>query len=345
MKSLFRGLGPLVLIAAMLLTLSGCDEPNTPDVPLRPYRLAAQYMTRGTAIDVEIAGNYVAVAEELLGAIVLDASDVQALDTVFVYTVSPGGSCTQVALDLLHSYLCVFPADGIYRSVFDFTYDNQWEAQVEGISLTLNGPLGEFAVTAVPDTILLWGSDISSSDNKFTAVLWFQPSDTSAWIDGAFPQLFIPAHGRVRGFDFRADGIAAIAIEQQGVQLHRLQPFERLGSVDTPGLAYDCAWYGNYVIVADQVQMVVVDASDLMNPRIVGQLRISKADRLRGVAMDGHFACLMDIYDGVYVVDVSNPTAPLFAQEIELFDPTSVAAGNGRLYVTDPGNGLLIYTR
>jgi hypothetical protein len=295
-------------------------------------------------MDVVVEGNYIAVAEELLGATVLDASDVRALDTVFVYTASPGGSCTQVTLDLLHSYLCVFPRDNLYYSVFDFTRGSQMEAEI-AIGLNFSGPLGELAVTSVPDTILFWGTDLTSSDNFFTASRFVRASDTSAWDFHDFSQSFIPTHGRVHGFDIRADGIAAIAIEQQGLQLHRLQPFERLGSVDTPGLAYDCAWYGDYVVVADQVQVVIVDASDLMNPRVVAQMRIPNADRMRGVAMDGHFACVMDIYDGVYVVDVSSPEAPVFAQEIGLFDPTSIAAGNGRLYVTDEGNGLLIYTR
>jgi len=345
MKHMFRGLGAL-LIGAMVLTLAlgGCDEPNTPDVPLRPYSLAAQYFTRGTAVDVEVHGNLIAVAEKMQGAIILDVSDPRALDTVFVYTVSPGGSCAQVAFDTVHSYLCVFPMDRLYRSVFDYTIRDQVQAQI-GISLGLTGPFGQMWVLSVADTLAVWGTDETPSDNFLGAMRFCRESDTSAWESCTFVPQFVPSHGRVHGFAIREDWIAAIAIEEQGIQIHRMEPFEALGSVDTPGQAYDCAWSGDLIVVADEFQMVVVDASDLMQPRVISQLRMPRADRLRRVVVDGPYACMMDLYDGIYVVDISNPSSPKLVQELELYDPTSVAASDGRLYVTDQGNGLVIYTR
>ena len=81
------------------------------------------------------------------------------------------------------------------------------------------------------------------------------------------------------------------------------------------------------------------------NPQVISELRIPNADRMRRIVVDGPYACLMDEFDGVYVVDVSNPFFPQYAQLLELFDPTSIATDNNRLYVTDQGNGLVIYTR
>ncbi|MDD5087773.1 MAG: hypothetical protein PHI18_03110 [bacterium] len=344
MKAIFCRVVSLALGAAVMLVLGGCDEPNTPDVPLRPYSLAAQYFTQGIAADVEVYGNLIVVSEQMRGAVILDVSDPRALDTVFVYTVSPGGSCVHAALDPLHSYLCVFPPDLFYYSVFDYRITNQTDAQIP-ISLPMNGPLGQLRATAEQDTLVIWGTDETASDNFFTGSRFSRPSETSEWEFTPLNQTYVPANGRVHGFDIRADGVAAIAIDEQGIHLHRTEPFEALGSVDTPGQAHDCAWSGNLIVVADEYQMVLVDASDLMAPQVIAQFRMTSGDRLRRVAVDGPYACLMDLYDGIFVVDISHPTSPKLVQELELYDPTSVTADGGRLYVTDQGNGLVIYTR
>ncbi|MFZ5433327.1 MAG: hypothetical protein ACOZB3_06080 [Calditrichota bacterium] len=344
MTRTLRGSFPLLILLAFAFAFNGCDEPNDPDLPRHPYTLVNQLTTQGIAKDVYMAGNLVAVAEDMYGALVLDATDPRALDTVFEYTNSPGGSCTQLALAPTLTYLCVFPQDNFFYSVFNYSIPSMVEAQIP-IGLSLNGPLGDMEVTAMVDTLFIWGTDMTASDNFFTGLRYTRASDTSAWEFNPTNQSFVPSNGRVHGFDIRSDGIAAIAVEQQGVRLHRIDPFESLGLAGTPGLAYDCAWSGNYVVVADQFQVVIVDASDLMQPVVVSQVRIPNADRLRQVAVDGNYACVLDEYDGIYIVDISNPVSPQYVQLLDLYDPTAVVAGNGRVYVTDEGNGLLVYSR
>jgi hypothetical protein len=204
-------------------------------------------------------------------------------------------------------------------------------------------------VSARTNMFTLWGSDHTGIQVRSRC----RDTDTSQWAETC-PPLFSDyssgyngsASSRPQGFTpQRGDGVMAVAIEAAGV--HLLDSLGALLSVaDVRGTAYDCAWYqDSLLVVAANNQMVVISVSDVTAPRVVSELLISTASELRRVAILDHWACVVDMLDGVYVVDMSNPRAPENVQLLKLGAPTSVCADNGRLYVTDEAAGLLIYTR
>jgi len=361
MRTIFGWLLLLATGAIFILVLNGCDQPNEPDVPLRPYSLAGQYITHGTAMDVDAVHDTVAVADDQYGVVVLNVQNTSAPQVIFTYSSTPGNSCQLVALDPVHPYVAIFSADlnisppinpfyGQQIPIFDYTVadsagDFLTPAWIH-FSISFSPPLRDLQFESGEDSVWFWAADITPSDG-FVIGRMCRASDTSPWqsCSPGGTSYTAPRNATMRGFGLSENGISAIALDVAGIHLQRLHPYEPLGDVDTPGIAYDCAWYGSYIMVADQFQLIVVDAHDPMNPQVVSELRIPNADRLRRIVVDGPYACLMDEFDGVYVVDVSNPLSPQYAQLLELFDPTSLATDNNRLYVTDQGNGLVIYTR
>lgn len=343
-RALFTTLAALVMFLA-----AGCEEPNEADLPKQIYVLKTNFTTRGTATDVDVQGNFAAVGEGTFGAVVLDVSDPLNVQRVFNYNAIGAVNCQQVALDVVNDLIAVFaPVDEFYGAlaVFNFTQDSSTLSSYQTF-LALSGPFGDFEAQATPDTMWIWGSDRTASDGFVAARVCFVPSRGK--FDACSPGIsqYLAPRGEMRGFAFReSDGVAAIALGQEGVHLRRARTSEPFATINTPAVAYDCAWYGDsIVVVADNFQVVIINAANLNAPQIIASLTIPNADRLQQVVVDGSYACVLDAFDGVYVVDVSNPRQPRYAQFLDGYDPTSLDAGPGGLYVTDEGYGLRIYAR
>lgn len=332
----------LIFLSATLLFLaSGCDEPNTPDIPLRPYSLISVYPTEGIALDVDAEGSYVAVAAGHQGALVLNVSNPAQPTLVARDTVSSFGLCTHVAIDAVHNLIFkgtdgTDPGDPFH--IWDFV-NQSWV-----IGIPMSGNTADFMMVPLQDSVYFYWLDYSPGDG-FVANLMCR-SDTTGWsYQCGFFWLQWPSATRLRGFDRRSDNIFAIAVDNGGVHFHDATTQQPISDVATGWSAFDCAWYGNYVMVADRYRLTVIDASDLFQPRVVSSLVISGADRLFQVAVDGNYAILLDELDGVYVVVISNPLAPMFVQQMSLSEATQLDAVNGKLYVTDALQGLVIYSR
>ncbi|MCX6599938.1 MAG: hypothetical protein NT025_00020 [bacterium] len=334
------------LSAALAFFLSGCDEPNEPDLPREPYQLLAVYSLPTVAQDVSASGNLLAIAEGASGAYVLDMTDAAHPETLFVYgSIYSGAQFTDVALDGLHRYLAVrapdesdwgpFPLFDITRGSLSAGYISQ----VGG-----NGPYADLEVDARPDSIFFYGSD---TNDDFVTVSGFCRSDSlSPWVSCPFIEsIYQPSHGNVLGFDWRSDGLIAVAVNTFGVHIHNVPERRSVSNVLTPGLAQDCAWRGDYLFVADRYHLTVVDVSTPTTPRVVAGLTIKGGDRLVHIVMDDVYAVMMDDNDGIYVADVSDPLAPVLVQSISLPEPTTMTTSNGRMYVLDEVEGLLVYSR
>jgi hypothetical protein len=253
-----------------------------------------------------------------------------------------------VTLDTSNHYLSTLrsPADGLNYQVFAFlSGDVQPNLYLNGIG----DPISDFSVQssrgATGDTMTYWATDLTNSDWFLTSVALTRPSDTMQWQNDISCPTFRPSRGHPRGFDIRGDGMLAVAVDDGGIVIYDTDRCRMSDTVDTPGIAYSCAWNGDYVVVADEYFVTIVDASDPDNVTVAGSLDVPGASRLRKVVVDGSYAALSDDYDGIYVVDISNPHAPQYVQLLSLEDPTAVAALNGRIYVTDRALGLVIYAR
>lgn len=337
-----------VLVAIAAIFAAGCEEPNEADLPRQIYVLKTNYTTQGTALDVDVDGNYAAVGMATHGAFVLDVADPLNIHQVFTYAIRGAASCRQVVLDATNNLFVVVAPDEVNHGplpVFNFLLDSASNASYQATA-TLSGPFGQLTATPVQDTLWLWGTDRTPTDGFVAARLCFVPSRGK--FDNCppnFPNVVAP-YQDMRGFGMRHDGVVALAFGQEGVYFHNTRNSEAFATINTPAVAYDCAWSGDsIVVVADNFSVVIIDAADLNAPRIIASLTIPNADRLQQVIVDGPYACVLDAFDGVYVVDVSNPRQPRFVQFLDGYDPTSLDAGPGGLYVTDEGYGLRIYAR
>lgn len=340
---LFLGL----VIAAGFFAV-GCDDRNDADLPPQPYRLAAVYPTPGLAADVSVGSGIAAVADEYFGVHVLDASDLGDITELYHFEDEDGARCTDVLIDPVHQQLAMrFNVGTELLGQFplvDYRISDPDESYLTYIGLT--GPFGAFEMEIAQDTLTFWGSDQSIGDGLGVYRLC-RDNDTSNWVMCDFPwNNWDPRDPEgMHGFDINGAGLLAIASEQEGVYIHPTRPQEEPYNFDTPGLAYDCMWYGDYLIIADEFSVIIADASDPANGSIVTSLSIDGADRLRQVEIDGDYAAVLDDYDGVYILDISDITQPEFIQLLKLEEPTSMDSEPGRLYVTDEVAGLVIYTR
>ncbi|MBI5059633.1 hypothetical protein HZB60_07640 [candidate division KSB1 bacterium] len=346
--SLYRRLA-LVLTTLPLLLLTSCDEPNTPDIPVRPYAQAAVFVTRGVAQDVAAKGDYVAIADDLYGTVVLNVADLNAIDSVFHYDnrngLLAGEKTAIVALDLLHHYVMSGVDAGEIASHSDI-HDFLSGERKSGINFVV--PLRDLEFDSVDDTLKFWASDQAGNDG-FIATKLCRENDQSNWsfsCDLVFAP-YLPPRREIRGFGRNASVEFAIGIGEEGIHLHRGNVSESISTLEVPGIAYDCAWYGDYIIVAAQYGIVVVDATTRTAPVVAATLVVPSADRLQEIVVQGHYACVLDVNDGIYVYDISTPSAPEFVQLLDVIDPSALdadPAGN-RLYVTDRGQGLVVFTK
>jgi hypothetical protein len=339
----------LGILTAAFFFLMGCDKANEPDVPLRPYHLINSMMTDGTAEDVKVAGNYIAVANGTFGAFVLDKNRLDSLQVLLNYEPSglTGARVHFVAIDVVHSYLSVYrdPGDDVHYGVFDITKAGTPNQEVH-FNANFSSNVNEYNVSATRDTVVWWCTDYTPSDRHLATTGMARADSTSPWqnLTATCPE-HQPLHGLPRGFGMRSDGMIAVANDDAGIFIDDSRTCQHHGVVDFSGIAYGCAWYGNYIVVAANYLTVIVDATDLSHPQVISSLTIPTADRLRKVAIDGTYACVLDEYDGVYVIDISNPRNPQYVQLLNFYDGTAVAADNGKLFCTAGGLGLLIYSR
>jgi hypothetical protein len=326
-----------------LLALISCDEP--PDIPAQPYRLISATTTPATALDVDAEGHYVAVAASAYGGVVYDVSNLAHPVQIYRDTVDISASCRRVAIETVHNYIYTDADATQTDSYFLMNFidgSRPWQGD-----FNFSSNVDEVQMVATADSVIVFRTDYSPGDGLQSSLIC-RTSDTT-WDGTACPwwdQQWSPLRPRVRGFGLSPDQqYAAVAVDDQGIHLNRVNPFESLGDTITTGVAYDCAWSGNYVYVADRYRISVVDASDPHHPFVVTSIAITGADRMARVVIDGNYAFFLDELDGIYVVDISNPLQPRHIQTLSLQEPTSLDAFDGKLFVTDAVQGLVIYSR
>jgi hypothetical protein len=342
-RILSRGIILATLASAALLCLS-CDDANNPDLP--PYHVAATFIPTGSPQDVYAKGPIVAIAQGHFGFMVLNWRDLSRPETLYTYDISDGANCTSVVLDTLHKYVGALAAGDQHGPYLCTDYTSDTGAYVEAMFIGLGDPISDFEVNATQDTIAFWSNDLTASDSRLKGNRFYWSASELRWrsVPNGSTE-YVSGRRQLLGFGERGDGIFAIALGESGMMLFNGTTGDSLGSVDTPGIAYGCAWSGNYIVVADEYQVVIIDAANVNRPVIASTLSIPNADRLRKVAVDGSYAFALDEFDGLYVVDISNPHDPHYVQLLELYDPTSVYTDNGRVYATDLGRGVVVYTR
>ncbi len=128
----------------------------------------------------------------------------------------------------------------------------------------------------------------------------------------------------------------------QVINISTLSQPKIIGSVKTPGDAYEIAVAGNTVFVADGLSgLQVLDISTPSQPKTIGS--VVTPSLANGVAVAGNTAFVACWSDGLQVIDVSTPSQPKIIGSVDT--PGSaygVAVAGNNAFVADKESGLQV---
>ncbi len=116
-----------------------------------------------------------------------------------------------------------------------------------------------------------------------------------------------------------------------------------VGSLSSVGYVMDIAVSGNYAYVANHEDygLVIVNISNHSSPFIANHCK-SISRESYSVSISGHYVYVAAGNDGVYVLDISDPTSPLIAGIYDSRFVLDIDIFEDYIYVADTLNGLII---
>ncbi len=135
-----------------------------------------------------------------------------------------------------------------------------------------------------------------------------------------------------------AGNLACVAVPEYGLQLVAIDDPANavvVGGLPIPGAVVDVAVAGIHAIIAvsGSDALHVVDISAPMAPLLVGS--VSWSGDVRAVAVDGTFAYVADVQNGLVAVDISDPSEPVVTFVDGQAGARDVAVANALLWTCD----------
>lgn len=335
-----RAILSAIIIVGMGL-LIGCDERNEPELPAIVYTLKKNIVTPGVALSVDAEENLLAVAASSAGTFVYDITNVSVPVEMFHYEPPGRLFSSEVEVDAINGL--VVTSSGPLSEAGDKYPVHVIETGQRIGGLAFTSP-EEMELRSFEGILNVWRTD-NSDGLAFDSYCY--NADSARWRPDYCTDFYVGipnASYRLRGFGIR-DTLVAVAQANFEIRLHNISSGLINTRFSTTGDPQDVAWYGDFLLVADNVHFTVVNVANLDSPSVVKTLTIPGADRLQRVVTEGNYAILLDDADGLYVVDVSTPTDPKHVQTISLPEVSSVTAANGRVIASDEQLGVLIYER
>ncbi len=327
------------LVIALIVIVS-CDERNEADKPDVVYSLKHTIVTSGAALDLAASGDVLAIAASSAGTLVFDISNPVAPDTLMWYQQIPPFYSALVALDTVNNLVATISNPAAPGDRFPIHY---YETGRRVTFASFSGPFEEIMFQSKLDTFSLWGTD--GTDGLVAGNYCHSGDSTWSRDCPSFWEGWNVVPVRMRGFDIKGK-LLAIALADYRIHIRDTELNTNYSVFITPGDPQDCAWYGDYLLVADYLYLSIFNVeANASAPEAVTVFTIPGADRIITIKMDGDRAILLDDADGIYVVDVSDLANPKLLQTISLPEPTGLAVANGRLIATDQQLGTLIYER
>jgi len=115
-----------------------------------------------------------------------------------------------------------------------------------------------------------------------------------------------------------------------------------IGSVDTPGYAFEVVVTGNRAYIADNDSgLQVIDISDPTRPRIIGS--VDTPGYAYGVAITGNRAYVADGWSGLQVIDISDSSNPTIIGSVDTpYYASEVVVIGNKAYVANYWSGLQV---
>ena len=323
-----------ILIAAIFV---GCGERNSPIAPSPSFRLLGEIQTPGWAQDVAVLNDTAYVADNLGGITVIDIHDVSNPEYVESWPSSR-----------LVKRIKVAPVN---RLLFTYESGSNYGMKIYSIDQKMMVSEGfssggrDLAILEEPGSFWAFATDVSDGlvGNKYMYTQGY-------WLveDAIVP--FLPPLGEYRGMDIVGDSLIYTCLDERGViavgvdlELTANAP-DSIGWADTPGAARDVVYQDGYLYIADYFNgLIVMDASEPSNLQVVAQATPRGVSRCTKVAIEGETAAVLDDFDGIYLFNISVPSAPIYMDLINLPEPSGLSFYNGLLLTTDEALGLSIY--
>lgn len=153
------------------------------------------------------------------------------------------------------------------------------------------------------------------------------------------PQAALHVNGTVLATHLAGDGAGVTNVT--AATLSAPYVLKGLGSINDGAVVRGVAVSGQYAYLANGYDgLRIYNVSMPAQPVSLGHVALGSD--ATAVALAGHFACVA--CDGLYVVDVSNPTLPVITQAVDLTGYSYGVAANGlRVYLANYDQGFKIY--
>ena len=284
--------------------------------------LAATYATADPASGLDVHGGLLYLANDIAGLLILDVGDPTA--PVPVGSLPPVTSMfMDVAVDYPYAYVAGWVGDLRVLDVSDPTAPfevtsvstsgvaNGVEVRGDRLIVSDRGAgMKIFDITDPANPVLVGGTPVNS-DSQAT------------FTDGEITAVA----GTYAGVVFVRSSWAAPRLIQRG-------------SHDTPETAVGVAVQGGLAYVADTGALRILDVS---NPGAIAEVGVAPGIIAQGVEVDGQYAYVSAYGNGVLVLDVSDPAAPVVAGSYDTPNfATSTTLHGDQLFVADFTSSLQI---
>jgi hypothetical protein len=199
-----------------------------------------------------------------------------------------------------------------------FVYVSKLYLQGEGYGITLEGTYAYIADGSAGMHIV----DISDQNNAILVGTYDTP--------GTARNVLIS-----ESYAYISDGLSGLQI----VDISNPSNPTAVGSFDTPGYSYEAVKIGNYVYIADHSYLEIVSVVNPARPIYISQIGQYFLENY-GIASIGNYIYMPDIYQGLTVFDVSNPSNPHFTANIIIDHAYDVSAMDSSIYVISAISGL-----
>jgi len=336
-----------ISILALALTgflLLSCGKRNSPTGPTSvKLVLTGQWDSPGYATDLNVAGDYVYLADDQAGFHVLNVADrtnpqlVSTLGSNF-YSITMLSASSDVNL-------LAIVDDNNQRYFYNITDPDSVTAYDGTDSNTRTNDvlvMGGSPDAPDADSLMMLFTGDSNDGLTFTLYQSFQFGDVTSW--AGIVNSETQTYGRTLGLT--NDGYLLLtAQDQMGLVIYNYTDYNNpleTGRMDTPGSARRVAVADSIAYIADgRFGVNIISYHDPDSLQHLGQIAIP--GYVNDVAVQGNMVIAAAGDGGTFVVNVSNPAAPTLVGQYRSSYTYAVETTSDAIFVADRDDGLLIF--